>query len=132
MRLKVTISIFFTVILTSCFMGAETYEKSVNDYFHLYSDTYKTDNVCLGTIEYSKYRLGNSYLCSIIEIGWDNSFLVVLTKGGTYYIQDLRPLKGKSSEEFKNYLLGPFTKERFAQSRDSLGVDKDLDFKISY
>jgi hypothetical protein len=51
-----------TLVLTSCFVGADTYEKSVNDYFFLYSNTYKTDKVSLGTIQDGQYRIADGYL----------------------------------------------------------------------
>jgi hypothetical protein len=71
MKFLKIISVLVSLTLTSCFIGADSYEKSVNDYFWLYSNTYETDNVCLGTIDYEKYRLGNSYLCFINDVGWD-------------------------------------------------------------
>ena len=127
----VIIFILFLFSLNSCFIGADTYEKSVNDYFFLYSDTYKTDKVCLGTIDYN-YRIGDGYGCFIKKIGWDNFFLIYQTKQDKYFIQDLRQLKGKHPEEFKRYLYGPFNIKQFELERGNLQVDKDLDFSISY
>ncbi len=132
MRLQTIIPILLTLMLTSCFMGADNYEKSVNDFFFLYSDSYKTDSVCLGSIHDGKYRIGDGYLCVVKRIGWDNSFLICETRGKQYFIQDLRQLKNKSADDFESYLFGPFTKQAFGEKRDSLGVDKDLDFSVSY
>jgi hypothetical protein len=77
--------------LTSCFTGADTYEKSVNNYFFLYSSNYKTDNVCLGIID-NNSRIGDSYECSINKAGWDDSFLIFQTKQGEYFIHNSRKL----------------------------------------
>jgi hypothetical protein len=58
--------------------------------------------------------------------------LVCEARGSQYFIQDLRNLKGRNVEDFKHHLCGPLTKERFEDKRDSLGVDEDLGFSISY
>ncbi len=131
MRFTLQLFILLTLTLTSCFTGADTYEKSINDYFFLYSSTYKTDNVCLGTIN-NNYRIGDSYEYSIEKAGWDESFLIFQTKQDKYFIQDLRNLKGIYPKEFRKYLYGPFSKEQFDKRRDSLNVDRELEFSLEY
>lgn len=117
---------------TSCFIGADTYEKSVNDFFFLYSDTYKTDNVCLGIIDYEDYRIGNSYTCSIKRIGWDKSFLIIENHNSNFFIQDLRKLEKNNADSFQKYFYGPMTKSKFYEKCKELKVDKNLKFKINY
>ena len=116
--------------LSSCFMGADTYEKDVNDYFWLYSHTYKTDNVSLGTID-EGYRFGDGYLSGIKKIGWNKSFLIVQTTGG-YFIQDLRSLRDLPIDSFRKHLYGPLSREQFTIKSDSFNVDSALKIDESY
>jgi hypothetical protein len=131
-RRPIVISLSITLLFSSCFIGADTYERSVNDNFFLYSNTSKSDNVCLGTIDANAYRFADNYLCSIKKVGWDKSFLIVKTNNEQYYIQHLNKLDGLYPEEFVRYLFGPLNESDYNRYRDSLRVDTDLDFKISY
>lgn len=119
-------------MFTSCFMGADTYEKSVNDFFFLYSDTYKTNNICLGVIDDNNYRIENGYQCSIVRIGWDKSFLILENYNNEFFIQDLRSLQKNKADTFNKYLFGPLTQQMFYKKRETLNIDKDLKFKINY
>ena len=127
------IQFLFLVPLTfsSCFIGADTYEKNINSYFWLYSNDYSTNNLSLGTIDYS-YRIGDGYLHGIKQIGWDKSFMIIRTHSDKYYIQDLRNLSNKTSKDFKKYLHGPYSKLNFDNNRDSMNVDDNLDFILDY
>lgn len=131
MKLSIIFIFFLTVTVYSCFIGADTYEKAVNEYFFLYSVNNKTDNVCLGTID-DGHRIGDGYNCLIKKAGWDTSFLIFHTKNDQYYIQDLKELKQKQPDEYKAYLYGPFNKKQFDSMRDSLQVDKSLSFSVEY
>ena len=113
-------------------MGADTYERSVNQYFHLYSHTYSTDRVSLGKIYDGKHRIRDGYIIVIEQIGWDKDFMIVKQRSGKYYIQDLKKLQGKDADDFSKYLYGPLTKEEFNFKKDSLKLSDDLEFDISY
>ena len=123
--------LFIPFAFLSCFIGADTYEKDVNEYFWLYSHDYSTSNVSLGTIEHG-YRLGDGYLHGIKQIGWDQSFMIIRTHSGKYYIQDFRNLKNKPIEDFKRYLYGPLSKLSYDSKRDALHVDENLHFELTY
>lgn len=113
-------------------MGPDSYEKSVNAFFWLYRDDSSSADICLGTVDYGQYRLADSYLCAVKKIGWNESFLIAQTKNEQFIIQDLRPLKGKPSSVFVNYKYGPFSKQQFNLVKDSLHVDRGLDFQTTY
>ncbi|MBK8699839.1 MAG: hypothetical protein IPN29_10005 [Saprospiraceae bacterium] len=132
MKLPIGILVLGIIFFSSCFIGADTYEHSVNDFFWLYSDTYSTDKVCLGTVEMGEFRIGSGYCCYIRKIGWDKSFIIIQNDNNEYYIQDCRKLKDQDVKVFRKFLHGPFNENQFEYCKDSLHIDKDLEFKIEY
>lgn len=132
MSLLKHIYLLLTLVLTSCFMGADTYEKTINEYFWIYRDDSPSASVCLGTIDYGQYRLGDNYLCSVKKVGWNKSFLIAQTESNQFMIQDLKFLKARPSSDFGQYKYGPLSRQQFSRLRDSLRVEKDLDFQITY
>jgi hypothetical protein len=124
--------ILILLLFPSCFIGADHYEKGVNDQFWLYSISSNSGNVCLGTIDEKDYRFTDSYICNIKKIGWDNNFIIIQLENQDYYIQDLEKIKKLNNSKFINFLYGPFNKIQFDQRLDSFDVDANLAFTISY
>ncbi len=115
--------------LSSCFTGADTYEKEVNDYFFLYGE-YGDGKRYLGTIEDGGYRVANGYLGPVAQIGWNDAHVIVQDQHDRYYIQPIR--RGASLAQVQRELKGPFTYVEFRVQRGKLAVDPSLEFALTY
>jgi hypothetical protein len=115
--------------LSSCFTGADSYEKEVNDYFFLHRE-YGAKKTYLGTIEDVGYRIANGYLGPVSQIGWNDAHVIVKDKYNRYYIQPIR--RGASLAQVQQALQGPFTYEEFRVQRTRLAVDERLAFTLEY
>ncbi|MBD0254763.1 MAG: hypothetical protein ICV83_03505 [Cytophagales bacterium] len=117
------------VSLSSCFVGADSYEKEVNEYFFLHRE-YGTQKTYLGTIEDGGYRMANGYLGPVSQIGWNDAHVIVKDKHNRYYIQPIRA--GASLAQVQRELKGPFTYEEFQVQRVKSAVDESLAFELEY
>ena len=115
--------------LSSCFTGADTYEKEVNDYFFLYGE-YGEGKTYLGTIEDGGYRIADGYLGPVARIGWNDAHVIVQDKHDRYYIQPIPD--GASLAQVRRELQGPFTYAEFQTQRGKLMVDASLEFALEY
>jgi hypothetical protein len=115
--------------LSSCFVGADSYEKEVNEYFFLHRE-YGSRKTYLGTIEDGGYRIADGYMGPVAQIGWNDAHVIVQDKHNRYYIQPIP--HGASLAQVRRALKGPFTHAEFRAQRVKLGVDEGLEFALAY
>ncbi len=114
---------------SSCFVGADSYEKEVNAYFFLHRE-YGSRKTYLGTVEDGGYRIADAYLGPVAQIGWNDAHVIVQDKYDRYYIQPIPD--GASLAQVRRELKGPFTYAEFRAQRVKLGVDEGLEFELAY
>ena len=116
------------LVLQSCFIGSDTFEKEVNECFWLHQDS-ESEETYLGTIDKGA-RFTDKYLGPIDRIGWDEEYILLKEKSGDYYIQPIN--KDQSIEKVKTDLVGPLTETEFKNLKQAHQVDEKLDFEIQY